>query len=57
VNGNFTTKGQFVAQAGTLEINGNFAQLGVASGFRDDSFMGQPAHLTKMLALNLISHS
>ncbi len=49
VNGNFTTKGQFVAQTGTLEINGNFAQLGVVSGFRDDSFVGQPAHLTKII--------
>ncbi len=48
VNGSFVTKGQCVAQAGTLEINGNFTQLGVSSGFRDDSFIGQPAHLTKI---------
>ncbi len=52
VNGNFTTKGQFAAQAGTLEINGNFTQLGAASGFRDDSFVGQPAHLTKITGTN-----
>lgn len=52
VNGSFVTKGQCLAQAGTLEINGNFSQLGVVSGFRDDSYVGQPAHLTKITGAN-----
>lgn len=49
VDGNFETGGLCDCRAGRLEIHGNFTQFGLVSGFRDNSYVGLPAHVTKIV--------